>query len=193
MFRKQQSPCEGDGGGGDLKFEEKKMLENNKVHWAYVPMYFVLFHSPKPNNIGPARQQPMDLGSLLISLSLVGGGGHSYFLLALRLLDYMGFAMEALTEWRMGGGGTHYSLTALGLGISAPPPHNTPHISAICLGLGGGTKVFFFGVGGLGHSWSLRGGTCPPGPPLGPALLDQSKYGCKDHKDITNTRQKKHK
>ena len=26
---KQQSPCEGDGG---LKFEEKKMLENNKVH-----------------------------------------------------------------------------------------------------------------------------------------------------------------
>ena len=97
------------------------MLENNKVHWAYVPLYFVLFHSPKPNNIGPARQQPMDWGSLLISLSLIGGGGHSYFLLALRLLDYMGFAMEALTEWKMGVGGHTLQPHSLGTGDKCPP------------------------------------------------------------------------
>ena len=28
--------------------------------------------------------------------------GHSYYLLALRLLDYMRFAMEASTEWKRG-------------------------------------------------------------------------------------------
>ena len=31
-----------------------------------------------------------------------GGGGHNYYSLALRLLDYMGFATEASTEWKMG-------------------------------------------------------------------------------------------
>ena len=51
-----------------------------------------------------------------------GGGGHNYYSSALRLLDYMGFATEASTEWKMGGGGgTHPSATALGLRISAPP------------------------------------------------------------------------
>ena len=39
-----------------------------------------------------------------------------------------------------GGGGAHSSPTALGLGISAPPP--TPNFRVFCLGLGGGTKVF---------------------------------------------------
>ena len=37
-------------------------------------------------------------------------------------------------------GGTNSSPTALGLGISAPHP---PQISEFCLGLGGGTKVFY--------------------------------------------------
>ena len=71
------------------------------------------------------------------------GRGHSYYLLALRLLDYMGFAMEATTEWKLRGGGggggegTHSSPTALGLGISDPHP---TQISKFCLGLGGGHK-----------------------------------------------------
>ena len=69
--------------------------------------------------------------------------GHRYFLLALRLLDYMRFAMEATTEWKMGGGGgTHSSSTVLGLGISTPPPP-PPQISKFCLGLGEATKVFY--------------------------------------------------
>ena len=72
-----------------------------------------------------------------------GGGGHNYYSLALRLLDYMGFATEASTEWKMGGGGgTHPSATALGLRISAPPPTH-PKFPRFCLGLGGGTKMFF--------------------------------------------------
>ena len=48
-----------------------------------------------------------------------GGGGHSYYLLAM-WLDYMGFAMEPTKEWKLGRGGTTSSLTALRLGISAP-------------------------------------------------------------------------
>ena len=39
------------------------------------------------------------------------------------------------------GGGTHSSPAASGLGISAPA--NTPQFSEFCLGLGGGTKVFY--------------------------------------------------
>ena len=100
------------------------------------------FIHPQPNNIDPARQQPRS-GALLISLRMVGGGGgQSLYLLALRLLDCMRFAMEASTEWKMGG--THSSPTALGLGISAPPPPNThPKFPSFCLGLGGGTNVFY--------------------------------------------------
>ena len=48
MSEKQQSPCEGDGGG--LNFEREKMLENKtsphlRKKWAYVPLFFVFFHS----------------------------------------------------------------------------------------------------------------------------------------------------
>ena len=35
---------------------------------------FCTFHSPQPNNIGPARQQPRDWALLLISLSQGRGG-----------------------------------------------------------------------------------------------------------------------
>ena len=88
-------------------------------------LYFVLFHSSQPNNIGPARQQPR----ALFNFSESGRGegrGHSYCILALRLLDYMGFAMEAKTEWKIGRV-THSSPTALGyVGISATPPPTPP-------------------------------------------------------------------
>ena len=64
---------------------------------------------PQPKNIGPARQEPRHWGSLNFSESgrRRGGGGHSYYLFALPLLDYMRFAMEASTEWKIGGGGGH--------------------------------------------------------------------------------------
>ena len=93
------------------------------------PCILYFFIQTQRNNIGPARQQPRDWGSLLISLSLVGGGGHSYYLLALRLLDYMGFAMEAWTEWKMGGGGGHtLQPHNLGTGDKGPSP-NIPQFS----------------------------------------------------------------
>ena len=96
-----------------------------------------------PNQItGSVWQQPRDWGSLLnfseSGRGRGGGGGeHSYYLLALGL-DYMGFAMEATMEWKMGVGGTQSSPTTLGLGINAPP-----QISELCLGLRGGTAVFY--------------------------------------------------
>ena len=58
------------------------------------------------------------------------------------VLDYKGFAMKAKTEWKIGGGGgTHFSPTALGLGISAPHPRTQN--AQFALGLGGGTEVFY--------------------------------------------------
>ena len=58
------------------------------------------------------------------------GGGHNFY-----SLDYMGFATEASTEWKMGG--KHSSPTALGLGISAPHP---PQISEFLFEIGRGQK-----------------------------------------------------
>ena len=73
---KQQSPCEGEGGG--LKFEKKKCLKKikptpkKKVGIGSPVFCTVFFIHPQPDNVGPARQQPRAL--FLISLSLVGGG-----------------------------------------------------------------------------------------------------------------------
>ena len=56
--------------GEGLKICKNKCWKNNKVH-TYVkighrfPCFFVLFHSTKPYNIDPARQQSRDWGSLL--------------------------------------------------------------------------------------------------------------------------------
>ena len=50
----------------------------------------------------------------------------------------MGLAMEVTTGWKMGGG-TYSSPTAL-IGNGDVPP---TQISEFCLGLGGGTKVFY--------------------------------------------------
>ena len=90
---------------------------------------------PQPNNIGSARQQPRDWGSLFNFSESGWGRGHSYYLLALSL-DYMEFAMEATTEWEIGGGGPYSSL---GTGDKCPPPQ----ISEFCLGVVGGTSVFY--------------------------------------------------
>ena len=68
------------------------------------------------------------------------GRGHSYYILSLRLLDYMGLEIEAKTEWKMVGG-TYSSPTALGLVISDPT--HPSQFFEFCLGLGGGTKVFY--------------------------------------------------
>ena len=77
-------------------------------------------------------------GSLLMSPVWSGDGrGHSYYILAFRLLDYMGFAMEAKTEWKMGG----HTLQphSLGTGISDPRP---PSNFRVLFGTGMGHKSF---------------------------------------------------
>ena len=120
----------------------KKNKPTLKKNWALVPCMLYFFIHPQPNNIGPARQQPRAL--FLISLSLVGEGrGHSYCILVLRLLDYMGFAMKAKTEWKIRrgvGGGTHSIPTALGLGISAPT--HAPKIPSLVWDWEGAQKCF---------------------------------------------------
>ena len=78
VHKKQQSPCEGDGG---LKF---KKARKHSPHLRKKRAYFVIFHS-QPNNIGPARQQPADWGSLNFSESgrrRKGGGGAQLLLIS---------------------------------------------------------------------------------------------------------------
>ena len=67
MFRKTQSPCEGDGGLKNLI--EKKMLEKQlsphlrKKMGIGSPVFLYFFihtQGPQPKSIGPARQQPRD-------------------------------------------------------------------------------------------------------------------------------------
>ena len=93
--------------GGGLKFEEKKLEKKQptpKKKLGICSTVLCTFHSPQPNNIYPAWQQTRDWGSLLhFSESGRGRWAHSYYLLALRL-EYMEFAMEATTEWKMGEG-----------------------------------------------------------------------------------------
>ena len=53
-------------GIGGLKFEKKarktmKSTPTKKKLGIGSPVFFYLFHSPQPNNIGPARQQPRAL------------------------------------------------------------------------------------------------------------------------------------
>ena len=67
MFRKQKSPCEGEGVVGGLKFKklEKtfKSIPKKKLGILCSPVFLYFFIHPQPNNIGPARQ-PRDWGSL---------------------------------------------------------------------------------------------------------------------------------
>ena len=63
-----------------------------------------------------------------------GSEVHSYYLLALRLLDQMGFAMVATTELKIGRG--TLQPTALGLRISIPN-------FRVLFGTGRGHKVFY--------------------------------------------------
>ena len=66
------------------KNAEKKSTPKKIGH--RFPFIFVLFIHPKPNNIGPARQQPRDgLWFSSISLESGQGEGHTFYLLALRL------------------------------------------------------------------------------------------------------------
>ena len=98
------------GRGECLKFEEKKLEKTTtikttpKKKLGIGSTVMCTFHSPQPNNIDSAWQQTQGWGSFFnFSESGRGRWAHSYYLLALRL-DYMEFAMEAITEWKMGEG-----------------------------------------------------------------------------------------
>ena len=136
------------------------------------PCILFFFIHLQPNNICTAWQQPRAL--FLIPLSLVeeGWGGHSFYILALRLLDCMGFAMEAKTEWKRGGG-ANTPATALGLGISAPPPTH-PKFSSFVLDWEGALKCFILCDQTTGdlkshhlQAWAtLTAMSVPPRPPF---------------------------
>ena len=64
------------------------------------PCILYFFIHPQPNNIGPARQQPRDWDSLLISLSLVGGGGAK-----LLLISFATTGLQGIFNGRIDGSG----------------------------------------------------------------------------------------
>ena len=74
-------------------------------------------------------------------MSLVGGGyGEQLLHISFATTGLHGICNGSKNGME-GGGVTHSSPTALGLGISAP--HPCTQISEFGLGLGGGTKVFY--------------------------------------------------
>ena len=63
---------------------------------------------------------------------------------ALPLLDYMRFAMEASTEWKIGGGGGAHTPAPQPWDCDKCPTPTLPKFPFFfCFGLGGGTKVFY--------------------------------------------------
>ena len=69
------------------------------------PCILYFFTYRQPNNIGPARQQPMDWGSLLISLSLVGGVGAQLLLISFATTRLHGICNGSIYGIEDGGGG----------------------------------------------------------------------------------------
>ena len=100
-----------------------------------------------------------------------GGGGHNYYSLALRLLDYMGFATEASTEWKMGGGHTPQRHSLGTANKCPPPPLPTPNFRDFVWDWEGAQKCFILRdqtTGDLtftspGHTHSL---SVPPRSPF---------------------------
>ena len=99
-----------------------------------------------PKNIGPAQQDPRDMGSLNFSESdrRRGGGGGAQLLLirfaTTRLHEICNGSIDGMEDWG-GGGCTNSSPTALGLGISAPSQH-TPNFRFFVLDWEGAQKCF---------------------------------------------------
>ena len=68
----------GMGGGACILREKNARIQKSphlRKNGHMFPCILYFFIHPQPYNIGPARQQPRNWGSLLISLSLVGEGG----------------------------------------------------------------------------------------------------------------------
>ena len=114
--------------------------------------------------------------SFTFSESGGGWGGAQLLLISFATTRLHEFAMEVSTEWKMEGALTPVPQPwdwGSRLGISAPPPPQQTQIFRIfCLGLGGGTKVFYprrpdyrrFKIPSFtspGHTQSL---VCAPGP-----------------------------
>ena len=106
------------------------------------PCILYFFIHPQPNNIGPARQlQPRDWGSLFKFSESRRRRGAQLLLISFATTRLHGICNGSNNRMEDGGGGGHrLQPHSLGTGISAPHP---PQISEFCLGLVGGTKVFY--------------------------------------------------
>ena len=96
-----------------------------------IPCILYFFIHPQPNNIGIARQQPREWGSLLLSLSLVGA---QLLLISFATTRLHGICNGSVDGMEDGGGGGH-TLQFHSLGTGDPR------------GGGGGSLIFSTYVG----------------------------------------------
>ena len=111
------------------------------------PCILYFFIHPQPNNIGLARQQPRDWGSLLISLE--SGWGREAQLL---LISFATTRLHGICNGSIDGmedGGHTLQPHSLGTGYKCTPPpqkknnkKKTTNFRVFCLGLGGAQKYF---------------------------------------------------
>ena len=132
----------GRGGGLKLGKNARKQLSphlRKKTGHNMFPYILYFFIHSQSNNIGLARQQPRDLGSLNFSESGRGSGGGAQLLLiscaTTRLPGICNGSIDGMED-----GGHTLQPRSLGTGDKCSP--QTHHKVLSFLGLGRGTKVF---------------------------------------------------
>ena len=103
-------------------------------------LYFFIDH--KHNNIGPARQQPRDWGSLFNFSEYGRGSGAQLLLISFATTRLHGTCNGSINGMEDGGHTLQPHSLRTGDNVTPPPPPN-PNFRVFCLGLGGGTKVFY--------------------------------------------------
>ena len=106
------------------------------------PCILYFFIHPQPNNIRPAGQLPRDWSSLNFSESGWGRRWAQLLLISCATTRVHGICNGNIDGMEDGGGGTHSSPTALGLGISAPPPKHTINFRVFSWDWEGAQKCF---------------------------------------------------
>ena len=86
---------------------EKQLRPHLRKIWYRFPLYFVLFHSPQPNNKGPARQQPRDWGSIFNFSESCRGRGTQLLLISFVTTRLHGICNGSINGMEDGGGGAH--------------------------------------------------------------------------------------
>ena len=166
---------------GGLKFQKNKCWKNNKVHTyeklghRFPCILYFFIHPNLLNNIGPARQQPRDWGSLF-NFSESGQGRGAHLLLisfaTTRLHGICNGSNNRMEDGGGGGGGHTLQPHSLETGDKCPPPTPPPSPNfRDWFGTGRGHKIVLSSATGLHEI--LNSIIYMPGPQSKPCLCPQ--------------------